>query len=248
MTVPSHQPSPVAEKQLEFPFWTPELLQERLEAQTGMALRLTITDNARCLVRMAHESQRGARPLRLHRMFLHAPARVVEALGDWLLRPQRSDAGRAVDAFLRANVHLVRKAPARQAILRTSGRVHDLAPMAEEVNTEWFEGVIGSRITWGKRSGSRRRRSSMRFGSYHFQGDLIRIHPALDQRFVPDWVVRFVIFHEMIHAYLGIRRSASGRRQYHGAEFRALERSHPDYERVRAWETDPANVERLLRT
>lgn len=244
--MPSSTPDPSAGKQLELPTWTTEELQDRLEAETGMTLRLTITDNSRCMVRMSHGATNGARSLRLHRMFLHAPSGVVHALGDWLVRPQRTASGEKVDAFLREHAHLVRKPPPREEAVRTRGAVHDLERLAAEVNATFFDGVIGSRITWGRRTRSRKRRRTIRFGSYHYQGDIIRIHAALDDAFVPEWVVRFVIYHEMLHAYLGIRRSANGRREYHGAEFRAMERQHPDYERVRAWERDPSNLERLM--
>lgn len=243
----SSSADPSAGRQLELPSWTPEELRDRLEAHTGMALELTITDNARCLVRMSHGVRNGARSLRLHHMFLQAPSGVVRALGDWLVQPRRKASGEKVDAFLRAHAHLVRKPPTRVQVVRTRGQVHDLEQLAAEVNATHFDGAIGSRITWGRRSSSRKRRRTMRFGSYHYQGDVIRIHPALDQAFVPDWVVRFVIFHEMLHAYLGIRRGDNGRREYHGAEFKAMEVSHPDYERVRAWERDPENLERLMR-
>jgi hypothetical protein len=36
-----------------------------------------------------------------------------------------------------------------------------------------------------------------------------------------------LLYHEMCHAYLGVPPKKNSRRQYHGAEFKALERLHP---------------------
>jgi hypothetical protein len=46
-----------------------------------------------------------------------------------------------------------------------------------------------------------------------------------------------VLYHEMCHAVLGegVRRSSSGKRQWHGIEFRQLETRHPDIAALNAW-------------
>ena len=53
---------------------------------------------------------------------------------------------------------------------------------------------------------------------------------------VPRWFVRFVLFHELLHAALGAERDSAGRRLHHGPRFRAIERAHPDHERALRWE------------
>jgi hypothetical protein len=46
-----------------------------------------------------------------------------------------------------------------------------------------------------------------------------------------------VLYHEMCHAVLGeaVRRSSSGKRLWHGKEFRKLEARHPDIPALNAW-------------
>jgi hypothetical protein len=46
-----------------------------------------------------------------------------------------------------------------------------------------------------------------------------------------------VLYHEMCHAAIGIsvQTSASGKRMWHGAEFRRLEALHPDIPAMNAW-------------
>lgn len=46
-----------------------------------------------------------------------------------------------------------------------------------------------------------------------------------------------VLYHEMCHALIGegVGRSRTGKRQWHGLEFRTLEARHPDIEAMNAW-------------
>lgn len=50
------------------------------------------------------------------------------------------------------------------------------------------------------------------------------------------WVAP-VLYHEMCHAVIGegVHKTASGKRAWHGAEFRALEARHPDITALNAW-------------
>lgn len=50
------------------------------------------------------------------------------------------------------------------------------------------------------------------------------------------WIAA-VLYHEMCHAVIGesVRVSRTGKRQWHGAEFRALEARHPDIPALNAW-------------
>ena len=94
---------------------------------------------------------------------------------------------------------------------------------------------------------TRRRRRSIRFGSYSPGPRLIRIHPLLDQDFVPRYFVRYIVFHEMLHAHLGLVESPSGRTLSHTHEFNQIERAYPDFHRAEAWQRNSANLRKLLR-
>jgi hypothetical protein len=73
---------------------------------------------------------------------------------------------------------------------------------------------------------------------------LVRIHRVLDQAAVPEFFVRFVVFHELLHAAIPARRT--GRRTvHHGADFRRIERAYPDFERAKRWENE--HIDALLR-
>src|SRR5690606_25166299 len=134
----------------------------------------------------------------------------------------------------------------REGRLVTEGLFHDLQRLYNEVNRLHFGNEVRARITWGRMPPSRRRRS-IRFGSYTVEDNLIRIHPLLDQDFVPRYFVRYIVFHEMLHAHLGVKEASNGRRCVHTREFRERECAYPGYEEALAWQNNPANLRKLLR-
>jgi hypothetical protein len=50
------------------------------------------------------------------------------------------------------------------------------------------------------------------------------------------WIAA-VLYHEMCHAVIGleVHRSSTGKRQWHGAQFRRLEARHPDIAALNVW-------------
>jgi hypothetical protein len=72
----------------------------------------------------------------------------------------------------------------------------------------------------------------------------VRIHPALDRRWVPRYFLAYVMFHEMLHHAMPVTRGP-GRRLLHPPEFREREREFRHHERALAWER--AHLHRLLR-
>jgi hypothetical protein len=232
--------------QLEFPSWTEDELRAQLDAATGLRTKLTITDNASTLMSVRHLP--GGRALvRLHHMFLSSDPLTLRSLARWVKHPGSHAAGPMLNAFISANEHLVRERQPRPMRIRTRGEHHDLQSLYDEVNAEHFADRVDAPITWGKRPSQRKRRRSIRFGSYSLTEHLIRIHPNLDEAFVPRYFVRYIVFHEMLHADLGFRRSPCGRTQMHTPEFNRLERQYPDYDRAVEWHNNLKNLRRLLR-
>lgn len=221
---------------------TRRALEQRLSTLVSAPVQLTMTDN-RCSMVHARWSS-GALQVRLHHMFLDAPTDIVEALGSYLLG-KRNAATRSLDVFIRR--HAEKQAPGRLGRLVPQGSVHDLTELFRTLNETWFQNRVTAQVTWGRKSTPRRRsgRRSIRLGAYVFQDNLIRIHPALDQAWVPAFFVQFVLFHEMLHAVIPPERQGS-RSVYHSSTFRARERAYPDYSKALAWER--SNLPRLLRS
>ena len=216
-----------------------ERLAGRLSRLLGMDVRLAITDNRSTVI--SYRRRPGVLVLRLHHMFLHAPVGIVEALAEYAGRGTKA-AGPVLDQYIRS--HRDRLKPQRRTrALKSRGLFHDLQAIFDGLNAEHFAGRIEARIGWG-RCAARRNQRSIRMGVYLHDDKLIRIHPALDRPEVPAYFVAFVVFHEMLHQAVPASHCGDGRRQHHGADFRARERAYPEYARAMAWEK--ANLDMLL--
>lgn len=221
-----------------------EALRATLETAARIRVNLRITNNRATVMSVRYENAGQLAQLRLHHMFLHAPDEIVAALGHWVRHPRSRKHAALLNGFIRANNHLIRSAPVAAVPRRTRGTVYDLQCLYDEVNGAEFEGRVDAPITWGKMP-SKVRRRSIRFGSYAPQEHLIRIHPLLDDDYVPEWFVRYIVFHEMLHADLGIEE-VEGRRVIHSRAFKLRERAYADYARAVAWLETPAHLARLL--
>ena len=239
------QTIPDSPAQLEFKWRDARALCEELEAHTGLTLQLTVTNNRSSVMFVRHDRLGGSAQVRLHHMFLSASETVVRALATWIRSPRARKSGGILDLFIRENTHLLRPAPLRPQPCRTRGLIHDLRIMYDELNARHFNNTVTAALTWGKQPTTQRRRS-IRFGSYSPGEHIIRIHPLLDQEFVPAYFVRYIVFHEMLHAFLGIEDPETGRRRIHTGEFRRSEQAYPDYAIAFAWQAQHTNLRKLL--
>ncbi|MGZ3474337.1 MAG: hypothetical protein ACXWUG_08600 [Polyangiales bacterium] len=241
-------------EQLELRFWAGlpavyvhegarQSLERRLSQIGRQPVLLSITDNRHSMIHATRKD--GLLRARLHHMFLDAPPSVIDALARFLLYRDR-DASHVVGRYIDTNSQRIRSLePHRKSLKSNRGENHDLDAIYTEVNEQYFEGMVDARICWGEDGRTRgRRRSTIKLGSYAAQGRLIRVHPRLDQPWVPRYFIAFVVFHEMLHHVMPATR-VGGRRMLHPAEFRAREKAFKGYDKAIAWEK--ANLDRLLR-
>lgn len=133
----------------------------------------------------------------------------------------------------------------RHLDLSDEGRHFDLRRIFERVNQRHFRGRLrGYRVVWGRRRRQRPKEYFI-FGSIQEEDRVIRIHPLLDQPFVPRWFLEYVLYHEMLHSVVPEETDGAGRRRVHTEEFYRREKAFPGYRRARRWEND--NLARFLR-
>jgi len=231
--------------QLEFVWRDEPSLRADLERISGLKIHLTVTDNTRSMLSIKRDPAGKSMHVRLHHMFLSADGRVIEALAAWLKTDRSAHPARLVDDFIQTHAHTIRTQTPEMPALVTRGNVFDLAAIFDRLNAQYFGNTVTARVTWGKMPPARRRRS-IRFGSYTPCDNVIRIHPLLDQAFIPMFFIRYIMFHEMLHAYMGVEEGPTGRRRYHTPEFNARERQFPDYARAVEWQGTRGNLNRLL--
>lgn len=222
-----------------------ESLRRELELKAGSRVSLTITNNTSNIMSVTVSPGKNAIQLRLHHMFLYAPPEIRNALAYWIKHPRSRKYARHFRAFIASQAHQIRKRPVMPARIKTKGAFFDLRALFDEFNKTYFNSSLETAISWGRDTSARLR--SIRFGAYYDAARMIRIHPRLDQAFIPVYLVRYIVFHEMLHAYLGIHRNARGRRQIHSRQFKAMERKFPEYQQAIAWMETPENLNKILR-
>src|SRR5580693_7166633 len=199
-----------AQLRLVFPSAAPRLfvhegarqaLERKLRVAFPGPVILSITDNRHSII--THRVQKGVLHARVHHMFLDAPPAVVDALVRYVTRGDR-------DA---------------SAPLVTKGRHHDLLELFEGINERYFGSSVNAVITWGKRPTRKTKgapQRTIKLGSYSAVDRLIRIHPALDQKWVPRYFVAYIVYHEMLHHVIPGSRGL-GRVNLHPPEFKERE-------------------------
>lgn len=208
----------------------PDALKRRFERAAGRPVMLTITDNSSSVFYM--RARRGGISLRLHRMFLDAGDEVLRELAEYV-RGGRSRTP-LFWSFVKGNSHCLRSRPPRKVNLRPAGRCHDLQRIYDGLNREYFGGRLSCGITWGAYKGRRTARKRT-LGSYSALSGTIRINPALDRKSVPRFFLEYIVYHEMLHASLGMEEK-NGRRVIHSSEFKRREKLFRHYEKALALE------------
>lgn len=218
-------------------------ISDALAEHLGEPVRLVVTDNKRLM--LSARQHLGLFEIRVHHMFLDADAGVVRALALYLKRRDRR-AGKIVDDFIAAHEHRIDKRRRRQPSVRARGAVHDLKAIYRGLVSLFDDDALeGVRIGWGRHGPLRRRRYSVQLGSYSREDLLIRIHPVLDQDWVPEWYVASVVFHEMLHHVIPAKKVGRTLR-HHTPEFRRREAAYPHHAAALKWEE--RNLRRLLRS
>ena len=214
-----------------------------LKRQLAAPVSLVWTENRSVMI--SARGNAAGYMLRVQKLFRQAPEDVWQALVAHV-RDRDSAASAILRQYVRQHQHLLgpqRRRPGRAPALQPQGQCFDLEAIYQRLNRDYFDDQVKAGITWGRRPPGRRRRS-IRFGAYDSRKRLIRIHPLLDQSFVPLYVVENVVFHEMLHQ-LNPPQRVNGRWSIHSPAFRRAERRYTHFERAESWQRK--HLARLLR-
>jgi hypothetical protein len=120
----------------------------------------------------------------------------------------------------------LRQRRARRMAHQPAGVHHDLAPLFDRLNQRYFENALPRpRLGWSSRVWR------TQLGCFDPALNQIVINRQLDRQNVPEYVVAYVLYHEMLHQKHPIR-FARCRRESHSAEFRSEEKRFADYGRA----------------
>jgi predicted metal-dependent hydrolase len=182
----------------------------------------------------------GTLSVRVSDLFADAPADVFETLAAILLSkiyrkkidPQQNRAYRRY-TMSESMVERTRRARSeRGRRTRTTGpkgKFYDLEPLFNQINQEYFgQELHRPELSWT----ARKTRSLL--GRYDFDQDVIFISRTIDSPEVPEFVLRYILFHEMLHVKHGTTIQ-NFRELVHTPEFRREERQFEFYDAANDW-------------
>lgn len=106
---------------------------------------------------------------------------------------------------------------------RAGGAFHDLDAAFRRVSQVYFGGAVAKpRLTWSRRI------TSCKFGHYDPLRDELMVSATLDSREVPEYVVDFIVYHELLHKKHGTSWH-NGRQAVHTEAFREDERRFAEF-------------------
>lgn len=116
----------------------------------------------------------------------------------------------------------------RRSIEPNSQELHDLWC---RIRREWFPDrpeIERYQVRWSNR------RQKRTLAVCYPENKLVRVARELNVAEHSRWLTP-LLYHEMCHAVIGMRRRQDNKRSWHGPEFRALERQHPEIAALDAW-------------
>ena len=211
----------------------PEDIRRYLEIITGRTVHLTLIEDSPSIVSW-RETPGGDFRIRLHRTLLGADEAIFSEVAEGI----RKDRNRfpLIREFIRRNRADLLHGNRSAGKVCTKGRVYELDKIYADINRRYFENRVTAGITWGRNSKKRSIRQRT-LGSYDERTRIIRINPCLDRKKIPPYVIENVVYHEMLHDYLGIE-IVEGRRRMHTPRFKRMELCFRDYDKARKWEED----------
>ena len=163
-----------------------------------------------------------------------APAPIQEALACILISKlfRRVPEGTALARYrrylnradVRRSLHIAKQQRGRKPLRDAKGRVYDLRSIFEDLNFNYFHGLMAQpQLGWSVRP------SRTTLGHYDPSHHVIVLSSLLDSETAPELIVKFVMFHEMLHLRYPTEHKGA-RRCVHTREFKLAERNFEEYE------------------
>ena len=194
------------------------LFLDRSKLGPGKTIRFTLYHMG-SLYKLRHHE--GLLEMTAQESFFTAPDRMIKNLVDVALDPSSKESRHALQEYTFSKEYqLVREKLEYLGIPRgsfASGNMHHLEASFQRVNLTYFGGKLDQpHLVWSRRLTHRK------FGHYQWDTDTVMVSSSLDQESIPEMVVDFVVYHELLHKKLGARQ-ANQNRIAHTQEFREAE-------------------------
>ncbi len=205
---------------------------QKLKSMVGSELKIRINNNRSTMLHVRRNDEYT--DVSLHHMFMSAPPPVQQALVSFI-KDQDLPVPTAVQAYIDNNiVTLDYSKLLNPKQMSTAGSVYDLQTLYNKINNRYFGGELDLKITWFGQRGAKVR-TKCTLGLYHDMVKLVKINRLLDTAKVPEYVIEYVIYHEMVHAVCPAYKDEKGRNCIHTKEFKERERNFLEFEEAREW-------------
>ena len=170
----------------------------------------------------------------LHRLFLDAPQNIMEALACYV-EEEKGPIPQKVRAFIDSKFQQYDYSHELDlSKLQYQGHVYNLQKIYNALNSEYFNNTLNLHITWFGR-GQAKSRNRLTFGLYHDPLKLIKINRLLDSPSFPDYLVSYVVYHEMVHHVCPSYYDERGIHRVHSKEFKAKEKEFKYFALAQEW-------------
>ncbi len=215
--------------------------KKNLEQSLKSRVQLHINDNRSTMLSVKWEP--SCTKVSMHRFFLDAPENIMEELACYI-KKEHSSLAPTLKSYIEDRVNSLNYTHELSVDdLDLKSNVHNLNFLMEEINQKYFCGELRLNITWFAPK-QKRKCSRFTFGLYHHLLRLIKINRRLDRIDVPEYLISYVIYHEMLHHVYPSFCDTNGRRKVHHREFKMMEKKFHVYDKAVAW--IEKNRERLL--
>ncbi|ABJ75937.1 M48 family metallopeptidase [Leptospira borgpetersenii] len=176
----------------------------------------------------------GKLEFKIHSFYLKSEPGNLEAVIDLLLykllkQPIPDELKSMIRKFYESHTTQNRTNKNKKRIERSPIRNQKLRLILENINQSYLKIDLSDlEIFWGKS------KSTTRLGHYDPTHKMIVINPILSLESVPNFVLEYIVFHELLHVHFPIIRK-KGRNVIHSREFKTFEKKFSDYKRANVW-------------
>jgi hypothetical protein len=207
-------------------------LQKQLQDGNGKKIQLKINDNRSTMLSVRWDPE--CTRVSLHRLFLEAPKNIMQDLACYVQDEEQAISNQ-VKAFIEDRI---KKFDYSYQLdlkkLETQGHFYNLQQTYDQINAEYFQRNLNLHITWFGNA-AQKNKSRMTLGLYYEPLRLIKIHRFLDSPTIPDYLVSFVLYHEMLHCVCPSYYDDEGHHQIHSKEFKTEEARFKHYGLAQKW-------------
>ena len=178
----------------------------------------------------------GQIEIKIQESFITAPDQVLISLAKQALKPDQKDRRLIKEYTFNQDYQELRQELEYLGVpggIFAAGRAQNLEQVFDRVNSSYFSGQVKKpNLVWSKRLTHRK------FGHYQWDTDTVMISSTLDRAGIPELVLDYVMYHELLHKKLGAKRTKHTRTAHtrefrqREAEFRGLAEARMQLDRI----------------